>query len=109
MKKLKKKGSYHVVENSLIPASRGLGSSANVIVAGCKTANILYGNNKLTDDEIVKVFEQIGELIAYIGKQLSLFKSGELIKNTKSKYVNPVGIDEYHFKFCAKNFLSPKS
>lgn len=59
MKKLKKKGSYHVVENSLIPASRGLGSSANVIVAGCKTANILYGNNKLTDDEIFQIATSI--------------------------------------------------
>lgn len=55
MKVLKKKGSFHVIEKANIPASRGLGSSANVIVAGCKTANLLYGNNKLTDEQIFQI------------------------------------------------------
>lgn len=55
MKVLNKKGSYHVVENPFVPASRGLGSSANVIVAGCKAANLLYGNGKLSDDEIFQI------------------------------------------------------
>lgn len=55
MKFLKKKGSYHVIETPNVPASRGLGSSANVIVAGCKTANLLYGNGKLSDDEIFQI------------------------------------------------------
>lgn len=60
MKKLKKKGSYHVYYEPKIPASRGLGSSASVIVAGCKTANLLYGGkNKLSDDEIFQIASKI--------------------------------------------------
>ena len=59
MKKLKKKGSYHVYYNPNIPANRGLGSSASVIVAGCKTANALYGKNKLTDEEIFQIASKI--------------------------------------------------
>lgn len=59
MKILNKKGSYHVIEKPLIPASRGLGSSANVIVAGCKAANMLYGHNKLTNDEIFQIATNI--------------------------------------------------
>ena len=60
MKKLKKKGSYHVYYNPNIPASRGLGSSASVIVAGCKTANLLYGGiKKLSDDEIFQIASKI--------------------------------------------------
>lgn len=55
MKRLKKKGSYHLHQKPQVPASRGLGSSANVIVAGCKTANLLYGDGKLTDDEIFQI------------------------------------------------------
>ncbi len=55
MKVLKKKGSYHAIETPNVPSSRGLGSSANVIVAGCKTANILYGNNKLSDYDIFQI------------------------------------------------------
>ena len=60
MKKLKKKGSFHVYYEPKIPASRGLGSSASVIVAGCKTANILYGGkNKLSDNEIFQIASKI--------------------------------------------------
>lgn len=60
MKKLKKKGSYHVYYNQSIPASRGLGSSASVIVAGCKTANLLYGGRrKLSDDEIFQIASKV--------------------------------------------------
>lgn len=60
MKKLKKKGSYHVYYKPNIPASRGLGSSASVIVAGCKTANLLYGGiKKLSDDEIFQIASKI--------------------------------------------------
>lgn len=60
MKKLNKKGSYHVNYFPTIPASRGLGSSASVIVAGCKTANLLYGSNKkLSDDEIFQIASEI--------------------------------------------------
>ena len=60
MKKLKKKGSYHVYYKPSIPASRGLGSSASVIVAGCKTANLLYGGiKKLSDDEIFQIASKI--------------------------------------------------
>ena len=59
-KKLKKKGSYHVYYKPNIPANRGLGSSASVIVAGCKTANLLYGGkNKLSDDEIFQIASKI--------------------------------------------------
>jgi homoserine kinase len=60
MKKLKKKGSYHVYYKPNIPSSRGLGSSASVIVAGCKTANLLYGGiRKLSDDEIFQIASKI--------------------------------------------------
>lgn len=60
MKKLKKKGSFHVYYKPEIPASRGLGSSASVIVAGCKTANLLYGGkNKLSDNEIFQIASKI--------------------------------------------------
>ena len=60
MKKLKKKGSFHVYYKPAIPSSRGLGSSASVIVAGCKTANILYGGiKKLSDDEIFQIASKI--------------------------------------------------
>lgn len=60
MKKLKKKGSYHVYYKPNIPASRGLGSSASVIVAGCKTANLLYGGiKKLSDYEIFQIASKI--------------------------------------------------
>lgn len=60
MKKLKKKGSFHVYYKPTIPASRGLGSSASVIVAGCKTANLLYGGaKKLSDDEIFQIASKI--------------------------------------------------
>ena len=60
MKKLKKKGSFHVYYKPAIPASRGLGSSASVIVAGCKTANLLYGGTKkLSDDEIFQMASKI--------------------------------------------------
>ena len=60
MKRLKKKGSYHVIQKPLIPSSRGLGSSANVIVAGCRTANLLYGGkNKLSDDELFQIASKI--------------------------------------------------
>lgn len=60
MKKLGKTGSYHVHYKPTIPASRGLGSSASVIVAGCRTANILYGGkNKLSDDEIFQIASTI--------------------------------------------------
>lgn len=60
MKKLKKKGSYHVYYKPNIPASRGLGSSASVIVAGCMTANKLYGGiRKLSDDEIFQIASKI--------------------------------------------------
>lgn len=56
MKKLKKTGSYHLYQKPSIPAARGLGSSANVIVAGCIAANLLYGGNKkLSDDEIFQI------------------------------------------------------
>ena len=56
MKRLKKKGSYHLHQKPQVPASRGLGSSANVIVAGCLAANLLYGGNKkLSDDEIFQI------------------------------------------------------
>ena len=60
MKKLKKSGSYHVHYEPTIPSSRGLGSSANVIVAGCMTANLLYGgNHKLSKDEIFQIASKI--------------------------------------------------
>ena len=60
MKVLKKKGSFHVHYTPTIPSSRGLGSSASVIVAGCKTANILYGGkNKLSDDMIFQIASSI--------------------------------------------------
>ena len=60
MKKLKKKGSFHVYYKPTIPTSRGLGSSASVIVAGCKTANLLYGGlKKLSDDEIFQIASKI--------------------------------------------------
>ena len=59
MKILNKKGSYHLYEIPKIPSSRGLGSSASVIVAGCKTANILYGNNKLTNEDIFNISTKI--------------------------------------------------
>ena len=60
MKKLKKKGSYHVYYEPKIPASRGLGSSASVIIAGCMTANILYGgNNKLSNDDIFQIASKL--------------------------------------------------
>lgn len=60
MKRLKKKGSFHAYYKPEVPASRGLGSSANVIVAGCKTANLLYGGkNKLSDDEIFQIASTI--------------------------------------------------
>lgn len=60
MKVLNKKGSYHVHYEPTIPTSRGLGSSASVIVAGCKTANILYGGfKKLSNDEIFQIASKI--------------------------------------------------
>lgn len=60
MKKLNKKGSFHVYYKPVIPSSRGLGSSASVIVAGCMTANILYGGkNKLNKHEILQIASKI--------------------------------------------------
>lgn len=60
MKKLKKKGSYHLHQKPNVPPSRGLGSSANVIVAGCMAANLLYGGNKkLSNDEIFQIATSI--------------------------------------------------
>ena len=60
MEKLKKTGSFHVYYKPDIPASRGLGSSANVIVAGCITANLLYGGkNKLSKDDIFQIASEI--------------------------------------------------
>ena len=60
MKKLKKSGSFHVYYKPNIPSSRGLGSSASVIVAGCLTANLLYGGNKkLTDEEIFEIASEV--------------------------------------------------
>ena len=60
MKKLKKKGSYHVIQKPIIPPSRGLGSSASIIVAGCLTANNLYGGDKkLSKDEIFQIASKI--------------------------------------------------
>ena len=60
MKKFHKKGSYHVHYEQTIPACRGLGSSSNVIVAGCMTANLLYGGkNKLSNDEIFQIASKI--------------------------------------------------
>ncbi len=56
MKMLGKKGSFHVYYEETIPASRGLGSSASVIVAGCMAANRLYGGlRKLNKDEIFNI------------------------------------------------------
>lgn len=60
MKVLKKTGSFHVHYTPIIPASRGLGSSASVIVAGCMTANILYGGkNKLSKEKIFQIASKI--------------------------------------------------
>lgn len=60
MKVLKKKGSYHVHYEPTIPTSRGLGSSASVIVAGCMTANLLYGGKrKLSKDKIFQIASRI--------------------------------------------------
>lgn len=60
MKMLKKKGSFHVCYKSTIPLCGGLGTSSSVIVAGCKTANLLYGGkNKLTDDQIFEIAAKI--------------------------------------------------
>ena len=57
---LGEKGSYHVHYTPKIPASRGLGSSANIIIAGIKTANILYGKNKkLNNDKIFQIASKI--------------------------------------------------
>lgn len=60
MKRLKKTGSFHVYYKPTIPASRGLGSSASVIVAGCITANLLYGGkNKLDKNKIFQIASKI--------------------------------------------------
>ena len=60
MEELKRKGSFHVYYEPTIPASRGLGSSASVIVAGCMTANLLYGEkNKLSKDKIFQIASKI--------------------------------------------------
>lgn len=60
MKKLKKKGSFHAYYKPTIPPSRGLGSSASVIVAGCMTANLLYGGkNKLKPNDIFQIAAKI--------------------------------------------------
>lgn len=60
MRVLKKKGSFHLYCKPTIPLSGGLGSSASVIVAGCKAANILYGGkNKLSDDKIFEIATKI--------------------------------------------------
>ena len=56
---LKKKGSFHLKYNCNVPISRGLGSSANIIVAGCKAANMLYGNNSLSDNDIFQIATKI--------------------------------------------------
>ena len=60
MKKLKKKGSFHAHYTEAIPVSRGLGSSASVIVAGCLTANKLYGGiHKLSKEQIFQIATKI--------------------------------------------------
>ena len=60
MKRLKKVGSFYVYYKSTVPPSRGLGSSANIIIAGCMTANILYGGkNKLSRDKIFQIASEI--------------------------------------------------
>lgn len=59
MKKLKKTGSFYVKYVPTIPLSGGLGSSASAIVAGCLTANMLYGNNKLSKQDIFEIATQI--------------------------------------------------
>lgn len=59
MKKLNKTGSFHVKYKPNIPTSGGLGSSASVIVAGCITANILYGKNKLNNQDIFEIATSI--------------------------------------------------
>lgn len=85
MKKLKKKGSYHVYYKPNIPASRGLGSSASVIVAGCKTANLLYGGiKKLSDNEIFQIASKIEGHPDNVAPAIfgSLTASTKLIDNT---------------------------
>ena len=59
MELLKKSGSFHLRYNYNVPISRGLGSSANIIVAGCMAANILYGNNKLSSNDIFQIATKI--------------------------------------------------
>ena len=60
MKELKKTGSFHVYYKQTIPAYRGLGSSASVVIAGCETANLLYGGRKkLSKEKIFQIASKI--------------------------------------------------
>ncbi|MDO5563722.1 MAG: homoserine kinase [Eubacteriales bacterium] len=58
LEKINKKSSVHVIFDSHIPISRGLGSSASLIVGGAKAANMLFGN-KLNDKEIFDICTKI--------------------------------------------------
>lgn len=97
MRKLNKKGSFHVHFIAQVPISRGLGSSANLIVAGCKAANTLYGGkNKLNDDEIFQIASELEGHPDNVAPAIF----GKLTASTKLK-----GGTFYHKKYNVSNKL----